>query len=147
MILSNAGYGLFGAAEELSDEQLDHMVATNPVGADPADPFRAPAARPGWRAHHSTVVIRRACRVPGQLDVPRHEVGHRELDQEPAPVRMVLGSSALDNTLSVLKGADRTLRGPDRACRLDELSRAEYDGNVTDYRAHGVAAARPAARG
>jgi hypothetical protein len=75
-----------------------------PGRAVPADPFRAPAAaRPGWRADHPTVVLRRAGRVPGQLDVPRHEVGHRELDQEPAPVRMVLGSSALDNTLSVLK--------------------------------------------
>ena len=27
--VSNAGYGLFGAAEELSDEQIDAMVATN----------------------------------------------------------------------------------------------------------------------
>jgi NAD(P)-dependent dehydrogenase (short-subunit alcohol dehydrogenase family) len=27
--ISNAGYGLFGAAEELSDEQVDAMIATN----------------------------------------------------------------------------------------------------------------------
>ena len=27
--VSNAGYGLFGAAEELSDEQIDAMIATN----------------------------------------------------------------------------------------------------------------------
>jgi NAD(P)-dependent dehydrogenase (short-subunit alcohol dehydrogenase family) len=33
VIISNAGYGLFGAAEELSDEQIDHMIATNLVGS------------------------------------------------------------------------------------------------------------------
>jgi len=33
VVISNAGYGLFGAAEELSDEQIDHMIATNLVGS------------------------------------------------------------------------------------------------------------------
>jgi len=33
VIISNAGYGLFGAAEELSDEQVEHIVATNLVGS------------------------------------------------------------------------------------------------------------------
>jgi NAD(P)-dependent dehydrogenase (short-subunit alcohol dehydrogenase family) len=33
VIVSNAGYGLFGAAEELSDEQIDRMIATNMVGS------------------------------------------------------------------------------------------------------------------
>jgi NAD(P)-dependent dehydrogenase (short-subunit alcohol dehydrogenase family) len=33
VIISNAGYGLFGAAEELSDAQIDHMIATNLVGS------------------------------------------------------------------------------------------------------------------
>ena len=28
VVISNAGYGLFGAAEELSDEQVDHILAT-----------------------------------------------------------------------------------------------------------------------
>jgi NAD(P)-dependent dehydrogenase (short-subunit alcohol dehydrogenase family) len=32
VIVSNAGYGLFGAAEELSDEQINHQIATNLVG-------------------------------------------------------------------------------------------------------------------
>ena len=31
--VSNAGYGLFGAAEELSDEQINHIIATNLVGS------------------------------------------------------------------------------------------------------------------
>lgn len=32
VIVSNAGYGLFGAAEELSDEQVTHQLNTNLVG-------------------------------------------------------------------------------------------------------------------
>ena len=33
VIISNAGYGLFGAAEELTDEQVQDIVATNLVGS------------------------------------------------------------------------------------------------------------------
>ena len=33
VVISNAGYGLFGAAEELSDEQIDHIIATNLTGS------------------------------------------------------------------------------------------------------------------
>jgi NAD(P)-dependent dehydrogenase (short-subunit alcohol dehydrogenase family) len=33
VIISNAGYGLFGAAEELSDKQINEMIATNLVGS------------------------------------------------------------------------------------------------------------------
>lgn len=33
VIVSNAGYGLFGAAEELSDAQVQHIIATNLVGS------------------------------------------------------------------------------------------------------------------
>lgn len=33
VIVSNAGYGLFGAAEELSDAQVEHIIATNLVGS------------------------------------------------------------------------------------------------------------------
>jgi NAD(P)-dependent dehydrogenase (short-subunit alcohol dehydrogenase family) len=32
VIVNNAGYGLFGAAEELSDEQIAHQISTNLVG-------------------------------------------------------------------------------------------------------------------
>jgi NAD(P)-dependent dehydrogenase (short-subunit alcohol dehydrogenase family) len=31
-VVSNAGYGLFGAAEELSDEQVTHQLSTNLIG-------------------------------------------------------------------------------------------------------------------
>jgi NAD(P)-dependent dehydrogenase (short-subunit alcohol dehydrogenase family) len=33
VVVSNAGYGLFGAAEELTDEQVDHILATNLTGS------------------------------------------------------------------------------------------------------------------
>lgn len=33
VIVSNAGYGLFGCVEELSDTEIDHIVATNLVGS------------------------------------------------------------------------------------------------------------------
>lgn len=33
VIVSNAGYGLFGAAEELTDEQVNHIIATNLIGS------------------------------------------------------------------------------------------------------------------
>jgi NAD(P)-dependent dehydrogenase (short-subunit alcohol dehydrogenase family) len=33
VIISNAGYGLFGAAEELTDKQIDQMIATNLLGS------------------------------------------------------------------------------------------------------------------
>lgn len=32
-VISNAGYGLFGAAEELTDAQVDHIIATNLTGS------------------------------------------------------------------------------------------------------------------
>jgi len=33
VVVSNAGYGLFGAAEELTDAQIDQIIATNLVGS------------------------------------------------------------------------------------------------------------------
>ena len=33
VIVSNAGYGLFGAAEELTEEQIDQIIATNLTGS------------------------------------------------------------------------------------------------------------------
>jgi len=33
VVVSNAGYGLFGAAEELSDQEIEHIIATNLTGS------------------------------------------------------------------------------------------------------------------
>lgn len=53
VVVSNAGYGLFGAAEELSDEQVAHQLATNLIG--PITLIRA--ALPHLRAQGSGRVI------------------------------------------------------------------------------------------
>jgi len=53
VIISNAGYGLFGAAEELTDEQVEHIVATNLTG--PIHLIRA--ALPHLRAQRGGRVI------------------------------------------------------------------------------------------
>ena len=33
VVVNNAGYGLFGATEELSDEQVEQIIATNLTGS------------------------------------------------------------------------------------------------------------------
>src|ERR1700678_1431055 len=33
VIVNNAGYGLFGATEELTDEQIAHQIGTNLIGS------------------------------------------------------------------------------------------------------------------
>ena len=33
VVISNAGYGLFGCAEELSDDEINHIIATNLTGS------------------------------------------------------------------------------------------------------------------
>jgi NAD(P)-dependent dehydrogenase (short-subunit alcohol dehydrogenase family) len=33
VVVNNAGYGLFGAAEELTDEQILHQLQTNLIGS------------------------------------------------------------------------------------------------------------------
>jgi NAD(P)-dependent dehydrogenase (short-subunit alcohol dehydrogenase family) len=53
VIVSNAGYGLFGAAEELSDEQVAHQLSTNLIG--PIQLVRA--AQPHLRAQGGGRII------------------------------------------------------------------------------------------
>jgi NAD(P)-dependent dehydrogenase (short-subunit alcohol dehydrogenase family) len=53
VIISNAGYGLFGAAEEFTDQQVEHIIATNLVG--PIQLIRA--ALPHLRAQGGGRVI------------------------------------------------------------------------------------------
>ena len=48
MVISNAGYGLFGAAEELTDEQVSRIIATNLTGFEAqADLAASTDFRPG----------------------------------------------------------------------------------------------------
>ena len=179
VVVSNAGYGLFGAAEELSDEQVEHIIATNLVGS--IQLFRAAlphlraqgggriiqlssyggqVAFPGNSLYHATkwgvegfaeavaqevapfgigvtIVEPGGARtefrygsaqvaelMPAYDDNPAHsflrmlDPGNglapgdpariaaaiiASVDQEPAPLRMMLGTQALDSTLATLR--------------------------------------------
>ncbi len=71
VIISNAGYGLFGAAEELSDEQVEHIIATNLVG--PIQLIRA--ALPHLRAQGGGRVIQISS-YGGQVAFPGNSMYH-----------------------------------------------------------------------
>jgi len=71
VIISNAGYGLFGAAEELSDEQVEHIVATNLVG--PIQLIRA--ALPHLRAQGGGRLIQISS-YGGQVAFPGNSMYH-----------------------------------------------------------------------
>jgi NAD(P)-dependent dehydrogenase (short-subunit alcohol dehydrogenase family) len=71
VLISNAGYGLFGAAEELTDEQVEHLVATNLVGTI----YFIRAALPHLRAQGGGRVIQIA--KEGRLPLrPRRHLPH-----------------------------------------------------------------------
>jgi NAD(P)-dependent dehydrogenase (short-subunit alcohol dehydrogenase family) len=71
VIISNAGYGLFGAAEELTDAQVAHIVATNLLG--PIHLVRA--ALPHLRAQGGGRVIQISS-YGGQVAFPGNSLYH-----------------------------------------------------------------------
>jgi NAD(P)-dependent dehydrogenase (short-subunit alcohol dehydrogenase family) len=71
VIISNAGYGLFGAAEELTDKQVEHLVATNLVG--PIQLIRA--ALPHLRAQGGGRIIQISS-YGGQVAFPGNSMYH-----------------------------------------------------------------------
>ncbi len=71
VIISNAGYGLFGAAEELTDAQVEHIVATNLVG--PIQLIRA--ALPHLRAQGGGRIIQISS-YGGQVAFPGNSLYH-----------------------------------------------------------------------
>ncbi|PKU24872.1 short-chain dehydrogenase/reductase [Telmatospirillum siberiense] len=179
VIISNAGYGLFGAAEELTDKQVEHMIATNLVGSIQLvrsvlphlraqgggriiqiSTYGGQVAFPGNSMYHATkwgiegfvesvaqevasfgigvtIVEPGGARtefrygsaqvaklMPVYADTPAHSFLRmldpknglapgdparmaariiESVDVEPAPLRMVLGSQALESTLATLR--------------------------------------------
>ncbi len=179
VIVSNAGYGLFGAAEELSDAEVDHIIATNLTGSIQfirsalphlrnqgggriiqLSSYGGQVAFPGNSMYHATKFgIEGFCEsvaqevAPFKISVTLVEPGGartefrygsaqvanlmpeydgnpahgflnmldaskgqapgdparmaariiESVEKEPAPLRMVLGSQALANTISTLK--------------------------------------------
>lgn len=179
VIVSNAGYGLFGAAEELSDEQVGQIIATNLTGSIQLIRSTLPHLRaqgggriiqissyggqvafPGNSLYHATkwgiegfaesvaqevapfgigVTIVEpggartefrygSAQVPELMPEYENNPAHsfvamldpanglapgdparmaariiESVDHDPAPLRMILGSQALESTLTVLK--------------------------------------------
>ncbi|WP_030668596.1 SDR family oxidoreductase [Streptomyces cellulosae] len=71
VVVSNAGYGLFGAAEELSDEQIDRQIATNLTGSIQL----ARAVIPHLRAQGGGRIVQIAS-VGGQVAFPAMSLYH-----------------------------------------------------------------------
>ena len=71
VVVSNAGYGLFGAAEELSDEQIDRQIATNLTGSIQL----ARAVIPRLRAQGGGRIVQIAS-VGGQVAFPAMSLYH-----------------------------------------------------------------------
>jgi NAD(P)-dependent dehydrogenase (short-subunit alcohol dehydrogenase family) len=71
VVISNAGYGLFGAAEELTDQQVDDIIATNLTGSITL----IRAALPHLRAQGSGRIIQLST-YGGQVAFPGNSLYH-----------------------------------------------------------------------
>ena len=109
VVVSNAGYGLFGAAEELSDAQIDRQIATNLTGSIQLIRAVVPRLRgqgggrivqvsseggrigyPGFSAYHAT-----KWGIEGFVEAVAKEVGPFGIDfviVEPGPTRTNFGA-------------------------------------------------------
>jgi NAD(P)-dependent dehydrogenase (short-subunit alcohol dehydrogenase family) len=71
VVVNNAGYGLFGAAEELTDEQIRHQIDTNLVGSIAV----IRAALPHLRAQGGGL-IQQVASEGGQITYPNFSLYH-----------------------------------------------------------------------
>ena len=71
VLVSNAGYGVFGVAEDLSDDQIDQMIATNLT----ASIQLARAAVPHLRAQGGGLLMQMSS-MGGQLAFPAFSIYH-----------------------------------------------------------------------
>ncbi|MNM38206.1 Diacetyl reductase [(S)-acetoin forming] [compost metagenome] len=71
VVVNNAGYGLFGAAEEVSDEQITHQINTNVIGS--IQVIRA--ALPYLRAQGGGRIIQLSS-MGGQIGFPALSIYH-----------------------------------------------------------------------
>ena len=76
VVVNNAGYGLFGTIEEVTEDQARAQIETNLFGALWVTQAALPILREqGSRPHPPGVVDRRRQRVPGLGPLPRLQVG------------------------------------------------------------------------
>ena len=71
VVVSNAGYGVFGVAEDLSDEQIDQMIATNLTGSIQL----ARAAVPQFRRQGGGLLMQMSS-MGGQITFPAFSLYH-----------------------------------------------------------------------
>ena len=88
VVVNNAGYGLFGTIEEVTEEEARAQLETNLFGALWVTKAALPLpARAGLGPHHPGVLDRRRERVPDPRPVPRLEVGARGIHASLSPPR------------------------------------------------------------
>ena len=76
VVVNNAGYGQFGAIEEISEAEARAQIETNVFGALWVTQAALPVdAGAGVRAHRADLVDRRGQRLSQRRDVPRVEMG------------------------------------------------------------------------
>ena len=83
VVISNAGIGIFGAAEEMSDEQIEQIeqqINTNVVGAVQLARAVTPHFREqGGRTHSADLEYGRAGGLSRSVDLPPEQVGDRRV--------------------------------------------------------------------
>lgn len=148
VVVSNAGYGLFGAAEELTDEQIDRQIATNLVGSIHVIRAALPQLRrqgggrviqisseggqiayPGFSAYHAT-----KWGIEGFIESVAQEVAAFGIDfliAEPGPTATNFGASLqLAEVMEAYTGTPAAairdaIRGGDFAIKGDLARTAE----------------------
>ena len=79
VVINNAGYGLFGAAEELTDEQILHQIDTNLIGSIQVVRAALPHLRARLRPDHPDLHLRRTGHQRPRVALQRQQVGNRRL--------------------------------------------------------------------
>jgi NAD(P)-dependent dehydrogenase (short-subunit alcohol dehydrogenase family) len=92
VVVSNAGYGLFGAAEEVTDVQIDHQIATNLIGSIQ---FIRAAIPHLWQQGGGRIV--QVSSEGGQIAYPAFSLCHATADGARPALRLALGSTAYDS--------------------------------------------------
>lgn len=127
MVISNAGYGVFGAAEELGGDQVEAIMATNLTAGIQLIHAVLPHMREaggGRIVALSSYGGQSPTRCPAYVGTPARSFGKMldpangltpgdppriaaaiidSVDQQPAPLRIVLGSQALESTITTLR--------------------------------------------
>ena len=130
VIVSNAGYGLFGAAEEVSDAQIDRQIATNLTGSIQVIRASLPHLRDQGGGR-----IMQVSSEGGQIAYPNFSVYHATKWGIEGFVEAV--AQALGQDLQVVGGRGR---GDQEATRRGPLTRA---GRRRSRRRRGRCAGRP----